>query len=107
LLFRHLSSGYASYYYRDILTYVCGISATFALLMILYIKPFSRTAGMFQIHLFNNNIVIIITMFNYINMKNCFLVFDTLRDDDDEGFIETPNAIDGNSSSNQSQVNVH
>lgn len=75
-LVKHFSSGYASYYYRDILTYVCGVSAAFALLMILYIKPFSRTT-----------------------------VFDTLRNDDDEGFIETPNAIDGNSS-NQSESNV-
>ncbi|XP_024878415.1 major facilitator superfamily domain-containing protein 12-like [Temnothorax curvispinosus] len=76
---KHFSAGYANYYYRDILTYVCGVSAAFALLMILYIKPFSRT-----------------------------MVFDTLRNDEDEGFIETPNAIDGNSiSSNQSQANVH
>ncbi|KYM85340.1 putative MFS-type transporter C19orf28 [Atta colombica] len=77
-LVKHCSSGYASYYYRDILTYVCGVSAIFALLMILYIKPFSRTT-----------------------------VFDTLRNDDDESFIETPNAVDGNSSSIQSQANIH
>lgn len=35
------------------------------------------------------------------------LVFDTLRNDDDEGFIETPNAVDGNSSLNQSQADIH
>ncbi|XP_011167383.2 major facilitator superfamily domain-containing protein 12 [Solenopsis invicta] len=77
-LVKHFSSGYANYYYRDILTYVCGISAAIALLMILYIKPFSRTT-----------------------------VFETFRNDDDEGFIETPNAIDANSTANESQSSVH
>ncbi|KAL6430178.1 hypothetical protein ACFW04_007733 [Cataglyphis niger] len=67
-LVKHLSSGYASYYYRNILTYVCGVSAASAMLMILYIKPFSRVT-----------------------------VFDTLHNEEDEGFIETPNPIDGNS----------
>lgn len=52
--FRHFSSDYANYYYRDILTYVCGVSAAFGLLMILYIKPFSRTTGMFKMHLFSS-----------------------------------------------------
>jgi len=41
-----------------------------------------------------------------VNVK-IVLVFDTLRNDDDEGFIETPNAVDGNSSSIQSQANIH
>ncbi|XP_050458132.1 major facilitator superfamily domain-containing protein 12-like [Cataglyphis hispanica] len=67
-LVKHLSSGYASYYYRNILTYVCGVSAASAMLMILYIKPFSRD-----------------------------MVFDTLHNEEDESFIETPNPIDGNS----------
>ncbi|KAL0124443.1 hypothetical protein PUN28_006346 [Cardiocondyla obscurior] len=77
-LVKHFPSGYTNYYYRNILTYVCGISAVLALFMILYIKPFAPT-----------------------------MVFDTLRNDEDEGFVETPNAIDENSSSNQSQNNVH
>lgn len=40
-------------------------------------------------------------------MQKIILVFDTLCNDEDEGFIETPNIIDGNSSSNQSQANIH
>ncbi|EZA52900.1 hypothetical protein X777_07725 [Ooceraea biroi] len=59
---RHFPSDCANYYYKNILTYVCGISVIFGLLMVLYIKPFPRD-----------------------------VVFNVLRNEEDEGFIETAN----------------
>ncbi|KAH0946254.1 hypothetical protein HN011_005705 [Eciton burchellii] len=77
-LVRYFPSNYASYYYKNILTYVCGISVIFGLLMILYIKSFSHN-----------------------------IVFNILHNEDDEGFIETPNDNEQNSSLNESHANVY
>ncbi|KAL6430179.1 hypothetical protein ACFW04_007733 [Cataglyphis niger] len=68
-LVKHLSSGYASYYYRNILTYVCGVSAASAMLMILYIKPFSRVTGTFKMRILMRHIIIKIIKFQYFVIK--------------------------------------
>lgn len=75
-LANYFSSDYANYY-KDVLTYVCGASAICGLLMILYIKPFSRD-----------------------------IVFDTLTNYEDDGLLESSNENQNFTRQDQPQV-VH